>query len=313
MFRPLTRTKVWSEPKLDFSDVLIVPKRSSLNTRKTVDLNVRYTFKHSNNVYEGVPIVSSNRDTLSTSRMYHELSKNNIMSCFSKQFEYSDETYYFDNQTYMPSTGTSDDDFLLADTIIKKYKPRFMCIDVANGYIDDVLFAVDRFKQRYQHENITLCVGNVATPERVSLLIHDFGVDIVKIGISFGGVGYPQFSCVRDCANAARETGGYIMSDDGIECPADISKAFGAGADFVMIGSVLSGHYECKGEIFQKDGKLFMNSCQGEDSLVSYKGIVADTIVDILDDLRTTCTFTGNLNLFNFIGTAEFIKVNRHV
>ena len=337
MSRPFTRSRIGTTIKPDFSDVLIKPTKSSLSSRSQVNLNVRYTFKHSKNIYEGIPIVSSNMDTISTARMYNELSTHGLMTCFSKHFDDYELCHVY-RDDMMISMGT---EFGSIINHIQKFSPKYVCIDVANGYMDALLHTIDKFKKLYQHRDITLCVGNVVTPERVETLIRDFGVDIVKVGIGSGGVcstrmktgvGYPQFSCVRECADAAREHGGYLMSDGGIRTPSDIAKAFGAGADFVMVGSILAGHDECEGDVVYTINGLCMRfygmsskramekysggvnsyrSPEGEDILVEYKGPVKNTVLDILGGLRSTCTYTGNPTLSQFIGNAEFIKVNK--
>jgi GMP reductase len=325
--------------KLNFKDVMIVPKRSIVNSRKNVDLNVNYTFKHSRKNWNGVPLICSNMDSISNYLMYNELSKHSIISCVNKHHtDY--ELMHIEKYTFMPSMGIKDTDFIKINSIIDNHRPDFVCIDVANGYIEDLLFAIDRFKNKYQRYNITLCVGNVVTPERVELLINDFGVDIVKIGIGNGsvcttttktGIGCPQLSAVLECSVAAKLAGGHIISDGGIKVPGDIAKAIGAGADFVMLGSMLAGHLECNGEIItDNDGKSFMkfygmssrkammkhfggvNSYRTEEGrieLIPFKGPVKDTIKDIFGSLRSTCTYVGVDNLGELYNNTQFIIV----
>ncbi len=155
------------------------------------------------------------------------------------------------------------------------------------------------------------------------------GADIVKVGIGPGsvcttrkktGVGYPQLSAVMECADAAHGLGGWIISDGGCTVPGDLAKAFGAGADFVMLGGMLAGHDECGGTMIEKDGKKFfefygmssataMNkhagsvaeyrASEGKTVLVPYKGTVNATVLDTLGGIRSACTYgkSSSINL----------------
>ena len=326
--------------KHNFADINILPRRSKMNSRKDVNLKVKYKFKHSERDWEGIPLICSNMDSISNTAMYNELSKHSVMSCLNKHLTEIDyELMFIDNNTFMPSMGIKDDDFDRMDRVIDKYSPNFVCIDVANGYMDSLLFAIDKFYERYYKNNITLCVGNVVTPERVELLIKDFGVDIVKVGIGSGGVctttsktgiGYPQFSAVLECADAAKSNGGHIISDGGIKVPSDIAKALSAGADFVMLGSMLAGHFECNGKIISKDGYQYMvfygmssaqamkkhsgginsyRATEGKEILIPIKGNVEETLQDIFGSLRSTCTYVGAENLTELYNNTKFIVV----
>jgi len=326
--------------KLNFKDVMIVPKKTTLKSRKDVNLNVGYTFKNSNMSWSGVPLVCSNMDSISNYKMYNVLNEHAIMSCLNKHLEpYDYDLMYLEKNTFMPSMGIKESDFSRIDQIIDNYNPQFVCIDVANGYMDELLFAIDKFYEKYYKNNITLCVGNVVTPERVELLIKDFGVDIVKIGIGSGGVcttstktgvGYPQLSSILECKEAANSAGGYIMSDGGIKDPGDIAKAFGAGADFVMLGSMLAAHLECDGKIILENGDVYMKfhgmsssdamkkhsggvsdylTAEGKTTLIKFKGPLKDTIKDILGSLRSTCTYVGAENLRDLYNNVEFIVI----
>jgi GMP reductase len=153
---------------------------------------------------------------------------------------------------------------------VKKFKDnsidiKFICIDVANGYMQ--IFADFCAKVREAYPNITLIAGNVVSREVCEELIINGRVDIVKVGIGSGsvcttrlqtGVGMPQLSAILDCSDAAHGVNGMIISDGGITVPGDIAKAFGAGADFVMCGSMFAGHDECDGKIIlDKRGNKF--------------------------------------------------------
>ena len=195
--------------------------------------------------------------------------------------------------------------------------------------------------------------GNVCTPDMVSELILHGGVDIVKIGIGPGsacttrlkaGVGYPQLSAIAECSHAAHgiRSGngrlGLICADGGCRYPADVAKAYAAGADFVMLGGMIAGTDECEGEWeydVNDDGEEYKThltfygmssrkaqekhgdslrdyrSSEGRVLKVPYKGPVSDTIQDICGGVRSACAYTGATCLKDFSKTAKFVRVNR--
>ncbi|KAH6948765.1 hypothetical protein HPB50_026192 [Hyalomma asiaticum] len=189
----------------------------------------------------------------------------------------------------------------------------------------------------------TLCpAGNVVTGEMVEELLLS-GADIIKVGIGPGsvcttrkktGVGYPQLSAVIECSDAAHGLDGHIISDGGCTCPGDVSKAFGAGADFVMLGGMLAGHDESGGEVIEKDGKKYkmfygMSSAtamekyhggvaeyrasEGKTVQVPYRGKVQATVLDILGGLRSACTYTGAGRLKELTRRTTFIRVTQQL
>lgn len=300
--------------KITFSDVMVVPKKLSINSRKYVNLNTQYSFKHSGAKWEGIPLICSNMDPISNDRMYNELSTHGIMSCLSKNIT-SFDTFFLEKDTYMLSTGITDKDIKRIDSLIDSINPKFVCIDLADGHFENLLYAIEHFHAKHHSRKITLCVGNVVIPELVSGLITNYGVDIVKIGICSGhniksGIGYPQISAIIECKEAAKSAGGFIMSDGGIKVPGDIAKAFVAGADFVMLDSILAGHYECDGEIIQKDGRLFMKHIEtGQEKpvMVPFKGHLNDTVKDILRSLMSTCTYINAESIYELYDNGGFI------
>jgi GMP reductase len=344
--------KIENDIKLDFNDVLLRPKRSTLSSRKEVDVEREFTFKYSKQIWKGVPIISSNMDTVSSIEMFKELAKNKILTCFHK-FINIDDVILTCNENpgysdyFVLSTGITDNDYV---KIVEQYNRlkengivcKFICIDVANGY----MFKLVDFskKMRETFPDTTLIAGNVVSREITEELIINGRIDIVKVGIGSGavcttrlqtGVGMPQFSAVMECADAAHGLGGMIISDGGICNPGDLSKAYGGGADFVMLGSMLAGHVECPGEIKEdSEGnkfKLFygmssdtaMNkhhggvasyrSSEGKTVKVPLKGNVQDTINNILGGVRSTCTYIGSERLKDISKCATFIRVNRLV
>ena len=254
--------RIEEDIKLDFKDVLIRPKRSTLSSRKEVELFRDYKFKHSGNTYRGIPIVAANMDGVGTFGMAQALQKHGLFTCMVKTYTLAD--YRAVNTRWIRdwgavSTGTSDEDFERLKEIVNNIEwIKFICIDVANGYSERFGDFVEKVRQEFP--KITIIAGNVVTADMTQELILR-GADIVKVGIGPGsvcttrvqtGVGYPQLSAIIECADAAHGLGGHIIADGGCTCPGDVAKAFGAGADFVMLGGMLAGHDEGGGEIIQK-------------------------------------------------------------
>lgn len=248
--------------KLDYKDVLIRPKRSVLSSRKEVDLKRTFKFKHSGWEWTGVPIMAANMDGVGTLDMAQALHEQKMFTCLIKSYNYHDleETVKSIGGNYFAvSTGTSDVDFAKLVTILDSYPEiHFICIDIANGYSEHFGEYIARVRQYYPKH--TIIAGNVVTADMTQELILR-GADIVKVGIGPGsvcttriqtGVGYPQLSAVIECADAAHGLGAHIIADGGCTCPGDVAKAFGAGADFVMLGGMLAGHDEGGGEVITK-------------------------------------------------------------
>ena len=255
-----------NEIKLDYKDVLIRPKRSTLKSRSQVRLERKFTFRNSKTDYEGVPIMASNMDGVGTFEMADKLAEGNIFTCLVKTYSVEQLVEYFNSD--MPertnnvamSIGTSDADFLKLVDVQAKVKSnlKYVCMDIANGYSDH--FAARVRKVRDQFPDVVIIAGNVVTGEMTEELILA-GADIVKVGIGPGsvcttriqtGVGYPQLSAVIECADAAHGLGGHIIADGGCTCPGDVAKAFAGGADFVMLGGMLAGHDQGGGEVITK-------------------------------------------------------------
>ena len=337
--------------KLDFSDVLIRPKRSTLSSRSEVSLNRTFKFKYSEREWTGVPIMVSNMDTVGTVEMFCSLSTQGLLTCLHK---YINMDYVIaacasgqgNPEHLILSTGISDKDYEHLVNNVFKLKESgidlgFICIDVANGY----MFKLVEFcrKVRETFPNITLIAGNVVSREMTEELIINGKVDIVKIGIGSGsvcttrlqtGVGMPQLSAIMECADAAHGMGGCIISDGGAVVPGDLSKAFGAGGDFVMSGSMFAGHTESAGELIEENGvqyKLFYGmssdtamkkyhggvakyrSSEGKTVKIKYRGDVVNTVENMLGGIRSTCTYVGAHRLKDLPKCTTFMRVNNQV
>ena len=260
------KLRIEQDIKLDYKDVLIRPKRSTLQSRKQVRLERKFEYRNSKETYEGIPIMASNMDGVGTFEMADKLAEGNMFTCLVKTFSVEQLVEYFNSdipertENVAMSIGTSDADFLKLVDVQAKVKSnlKYVCMDIANGYSDH--FAARVRKVRDQFPDLVIIAGNVVTGEMTEELILN-GADIVKVGIGPGsvcttriqtGVGYPQLSAVIECADAAHGLGGHIIADGGCTCPGDVAKAFAAGADFVMLGGMLAGHNEGGGEVITK-------------------------------------------------------------
>ena len=254
--------RIENEVLLDFNDVLIRPKRSTLKTRRDVDLNRSYIFRHSGGTFSGVPIMASNMDGVGTFEMASALQSFPLFTCLVKNYSVDDwhKNYKIVNHEYAAvSTGISDQDWEKLQLILFAFPDvKYVCIDVANGYSE--YFGDFVAKVRANYPKHTIIAGNVVTADMTQELILR-GADIVKVGIGPGsvcttriqtGVGYPQLSAIIECADAAHGLGAHIIADGGCTCPGDVAKAFGAGADFVMLGGMLAGHDEGGGTVVTK-------------------------------------------------------------
>ena len=258
--------RIEQDVKLDYKDVLIRPKRSTLGSRKQVKLTRGFEFRNSKLSYEGVPIMASNMDGVGTFEMADKLAEGGIFTCLVKTYSQEEIALYFTEgikertENVAMSIGTSWEDFdkLSAVVTMVGEELKYVCMDIANGYSDH--FAQHVKKVRHAFPNLVIIAGNVVTGEMTEELILA-GADIVKVGIGPGsvcttriqtGVGYPQLSAVIECADAAHGLGGHIIADGGCTCPGDVAKAFAGGADFVMLGGMLAGHDEGGGDVITK-------------------------------------------------------------
>jgi GMP reductase len=338
---------VETEVKLDFKDVLIRPKRSSLASRSQVSIEREFTFVNSKQKWTGVPIVAANMDTVGTFEVAAVLAKRQCITAIHKHYTVEEWTAWSkgpgkDILSFVAvSTGILGKDMDKLDEILKAVPElKMVCIDVANGYSEAFVQCIRGVRTKYP--TLTIMAGNVVTKEMTEELIFS-GADIIKVGIGPGsvcttrkqtGVGYPQLSAVLECADAAHGLGGRIVSDGGCTCPGDICKAFGGGADFVMLGGMLAGHEECAGEVVEQNGVFFKifygmssdtamkkhaggvaeyRSSEGKTVKVPYRGPIDETIRDLQGGLRSACTYVGASTLKELSKRTTFIRVTQQL
>ena len=336
--------RVETDLKLGFKDVLIRPKRSTLKSRALVELDRTFVFLHSKMQWCGVPIIAANMDTVGTFEVAEALAEHRMLCAIHKHYGLEEWRAFVERQKsddifarIMVSIGVMDEDYeKLAQIIAQHPELQFICIDVANGYAESFAEYVERVRQA--HPDKTIIAGNVVTGEMVEQLLLS-GADIVQVGIGPGsvcttrvktGVGYPQLSAVIECADAAHGLGGRIISDGGCAAAGDVAKAFGGGADFVMLGGMFAGHDESGGQLVERDGqhfKLFYGmssdtamkkhagmvagyrASEGKTVEVPYRGPIDETVKDILGGLRSTCTYVGASALRELTKRTTFIRV----
>lgn len=337
------------EVKLDFNDVLLRPKRSTLSSRKDVQLEREFKFYHSPKIWKGIPLMTANMASCGTFDIARELSKHKIITTFHKYYsigEYKEFFKTFDNPDYISYTlGIRDKDMnqlkeMAKTKLISKFS--FICIDVPNGYV--ARFGEFISKIRKMCPDHIIIAGNIVSKEMTEEIILS-GADIVKVGIGSGavcttrrmtGVGMPQLSAVIECADAAHglsnEQGcGLIISDGGAVVPGDVAKAYCGGADFLMSGQMFSGFEESSGETIEIDGKKYKEyygsssnkalevnygkkeshrASEGRHALIPHKGSVHDSMHDLFGSLRSTGTYIGARKLKEFSRRATFVRVN---
>ena len=318
--------RIVDDVKLDFSDVLIRPKRSTLESRKNANLERTFRFKHSKQSWTGVPIIAANMDHTGTWPMNKALVEFGMLTAICKFW------HYIPLKNAIKTIGL---DYNLDEI---EYDLKWICLDVANGYTERFMDFVKTIRQHEATKNSIIIAGNVCTPEATEEIILA-GADIVKIGIGPGsvcttrkitGVGFPQLSATIECADAAHGLGGHIITDGGCQVPGDIAKSFGAGADFVMLGGMFAGHDECEGEV--ENGKMSFYGMSSEDAqlkhygkkashrasegkkvYIEHKGSVRTTVEEILGGLRSACTYAGAKTLKDLPKCTTFVKVNRQL
>ncbi len=335
--------RIEADIKLGFKDVMIRPKRSTLSSRKQVSLARKFIFRHSESEWEGVPIIAANMDTVGTFEMARALNAHQMMTAIHKHYSRAEWAEFMRDasadlvKNIAVSTGTGRADADKLDHLLREYPQlEFVCIDVANGYSEHFVNFVKRTRDK--HPSKTIIAGNVVTGEMVEELLLG-GADIIKVGIGPGsvcttriktGVGYPQLSAVIECADAAHGLSGQIISDGGCKVPGDIAKAFGGGADFVMLGGMLAGHDESGGELVEIDGKPYKQfygmssktamekhaggvaeyrASEGKSVNIDYRGSVDATVHDMLGGIRSTCTYVGASRLKELTKRTTFIRV----
>ena len=338
--------RIEQDIKLDYKDVLFKPKRSKLESRRDVDLTRTFNFHNSGNEWTGIPIMSSNMDGVGTFEMAKVLQEHKMLTVMRKHYSVEDwsknaKGVKMKYLSVCTGTGVIWDpdarDFATMKAVLGMYPDiKFITVDVANAYHENYADFIARLRDQYPDK--TIIAGNVISAEMTEELIIK-GADIVKCGIGPGsvcttrlmtGVGVPQLSGIIECADAANGIGGHIIADGGCVYPGDVSKAFGAGAHFVMLGGMLAGHDESEGEVVngkvqfygmssdaamathgtRKDG---YRGAEGKVVELPHKGPVEPTVIEILGGLRSTCTYIGAKRIKDMPKCTTFVRCTQQV
>ena len=337
--------RIETDVKLDFKDVLIRPKRSTLTSRNEVDIHRSFRFYHTASEWKGFPLIAANMDVTGTMAMARALGRHGALTALHKHYPEGALAEFFagdDGAHAFYSLGITAGDLEKLAAVRKRAPLHFLCIDVANGYAEKFLDVVRRVRD--DHPEAAIMAGNVVTGDMTEALILA-GADIVKIGIGPGsvcttrrvtGVGYPQLSAIIECADAAHGLKGQVCADGGCAVPGDIAKAFGAGADFVMLGGMLAGHDECEGDIRyeERDGEKIpvgmtfygmssetamkrhsggvahYRAAEGKTVEIPYRGPVDATIGEIMGGVRSMMTYIGAARLKEVSKRTTFVRVS---
>ena len=329
-----------TEIKLNYDDVLLKPKRSTLSSRRDVDMTRTFTFRNSKESYTCCPIVASNMDGGGTFSMAKVLQEYKMMTVITKSTtpeQWKQAVGDGIKLKYLSvCTGAkkNTDDNNTMHNVLKNYPDvKFITIDVANGYHEHFVDFVKEMREDYPEK--TIIAGNVVTAEMTEQLILS-GADIVKVGIGPGsvcttrimtGVGVPQFSAVVECADAANGVGGHIMADGGCVEPGDVAKALGGGAHFIMLGGMLAGHNESELPVVDGEREFYGSSSdrarevhgkskagyrgnEGRAITIPDRGPVKETVEDMLGGVRSACTYIGAIRLKDVPKCASFVRTN---
>ncbi|AGS80910.1 GMP reductase [Caulobacter phage Cr30] len=336
--------RICSKEYLDYSDVLIKPKKSFVSSRKDVCLM--------SSKVDAVPVMITNMDSTGTFEAAKVAQEYDMMTVLHKFYEVREIVEFFEKQdinhfglTWI-SIGMSEADLVKLYHIERQLTSSWMppiLVDIANGHLKDFSNFIRKMRNQLPKHKHTIFAGNVCTKEGVRELAKA-GVDGVRIGIGPGGqcltrttagVGMPQLSAAIECSKEAKKHGILSIADGGIIDLADFAKALAAGADIVCAGSIFAGHDESGGDlVYDKDDKPFKEvygmssesamrknygkkdayrTSEGRTSLIPYRGPLKNTIEDVLGALRSTCTYTNTSKIEDLCKNTTFIKVKNRV
>ena len=330
--------RIREEIKLNFEDVLMEPKRSTLSSRRDVEMTRKFTFRNSGKVIDFCPIFASNMDGVGTFEMAKVLQNHKMMTVITKSTTLDEWKEAVGNGVRLQSvsvcTGTNKiwdpeaQDYASMKAVLEAFPDvKMITIDVANAYHENFVDFIKMVRDDYPDKVIV--AGNVVTPEMVEELIIN-GADVVKIGIGPGsvcttrtmtGIGVPQFSAIVECADAANGVDGHIMADGGCTQPGDIAKALAGGAHKLDNGTYVPHFEEQKFVEFygmssdrarekhgrRKDG---YRGNEGRHIIMPYRGEVNETVENILGGVRSSATYIGARRLKDMPKCATFVRTN---
>ena len=330
---------------LTFDDVTLAPQYS-----KVLPSEVSTKTTLSNQLKLKIPIISSAMDTVTESKMAIALAKEGGIGVIHRNLTIAQQVNEIKKVKSRglkvgAAVGTNENEFNRVKSILKA-EIDLIVVDTAHGHskkVADMILKIKKIKSK----KTTLCAGNIATSEAAKFL-SNLGVDVIKVGIGPGsicttrlvaGIGVPQLSALlnvkKGLSNKVK-----MISDGGIKFSGDIVKALAAGADAVMVGSMLAGTSEAPGKIIKKKGKLFkvfrgMGSVgamnrgsadryfqkkqrdkskyipEGVEGLIKYKGDVSSTIHKLVGGLRSSMGYLGAAQIKFLSKKPKFIKITK--
>ncbi len=331
---------------LTFDDVTLTPKYSEI-LPNDVDTSIKLT----KTLKLKIPILSSAMDTVTESKMAIEIAKAGGIGVIHRNLNIKDQIKEIKkvkkyNLLVGAAVGAGPNEFKRAQEILKE-NIDMIVVDTAHGHTKKV-GEIIKFIKRKRNRKTALCAGNIATPDAAKFLMK-LGVDIIKVGIGPGsicttrlvaGIGVPQLSAILNVRNGIKNKKVKIISDGGIKYSGDLAKAFAAGADAVMIGSLFAGTDEAPGKLIKRKGKLFksfrgmgsvgaMNKGsadryfqskqrdaskyvpEGVEGLAKYKGKVDKIIYKLVGGLRSSMGYLGSKQIKYLRNKPEFVKITK--
>tara|TARA_B100000401_G_scaffold131037_1_gene86524 strand:- start:981 stop:2057 length:1077 start_codon:yes stop_codon:yes gene_type:complete len=331
---------------LTFDDVTLVPKYSEILPSE-VDTSIKLT----DTLKLNLPLLSSAMDTITESKMAIAIAKAGGLGVIHRNLDIKkqiQEIKKVKKQKLLvgAAVGTGLKEFHRAELIIKE-KVDMIVVDTAHGHTKKVSEMI-KFIKKKKSKKICLCAGNIATPEAAKFLLK-LGVDVIKVGIGPGsicttrlvaGIGVPQLSAILNVRNGIKNKNVKIISDGGIKYSGDLAKAFAAGADAVMIGSLFAGTDETPGKLIKKNGKLFksfrgmgsvgaMNKGsadryfqskqknnskyvpEGVEGFAKYKGKVENIVFKLIGGLKSSMGYLGSKQIKYLRNKPQFVKITK--
>ena len=330
---------------LTFDDVTLIPKYSEILPSE-VDTSIKLT----DSLKLKIPLLSSAMDTVTESKMAIAIAKSGGLGIIHRNLDIKKqvlEVKKVKKQKLLvgAAVGAGPNEFKRAEALLKE-KLDMIVVDTAHGHtkkVSEIIRFIKKIKKK-----TALCAGNIATPDAAKFLLK-LGVDIIKVGIGPGsicttrlvaGIGVPQLSAILNVRNGIKNKNVKIISDGGIKYSGDLAKAFAAGADAVMIGSLFAGTDETPGKLIKKNGKLFksfrgmgsvgaMNKGsadryfqkkqkdsskyvpEGVEGLAKYKGKVDKVVFKLVGGLRSSMGYLGYKQIKYLRYKPQFVKITK--
>ena len=331
---------------LTFDDITLVPKYSEILPSE-VDTSIKLT----NNLKLRIPLLSSAMDTVTESKMAIAIAKAGGLGVIHRNLDIKTQISEIKKVKIKKllvgaAVGAGPSEFKRADAILKE-NIDMIVVDTAHGHTKKVSEIIKFIKKR-KNKKTALCAGNIATPEAAKFLLK-LGVDIIKVGIGPGsicttrlvaGIGVPQLSAILTVRNGVKNKNVKIISDGGIKYSGDLAKAFAAGADAVMVGSLFAGTDETPGKLIRRGGKLFksfrgmgsvgaMNKGsadryfqskqkdiakyvpEGVEGFAKYKGKVEKIIFKLIGGLKSSMGYLGSKQIKYLRNKPQFVKITK--